>query len=302
MKSSILFILGLFLFLSIVGGLLTYGGKKSGGKVNWIMSHSIDAEIPIFGSSVAHVHLNPKIIQNMTGRSCYNLGMFGINLSQYNGVLHEFMTYTQSENIVIVGTFREFESRDKLYAASSFINYIDNKFIYESLKSIDSVQTIKASYVPFYKFILFNRDFYFSAIKSLFISSPMPFDDSNLGFMPMNDSWQPVKSSNKKGMESLIDSDVVEIFRNTITLANKKGIKVILVFPPIYIEGQEQMVNLVEIIDVFKNLAGKQNIFLDFTSSNICLEKKYFYNNLHLNSKGADAFSTEFAIKLKDVL
>lgn len=299
---SSLFLLGLFLFLSISGYLISCGGKKSGGKVNWIMSHSIDAEIPIFGSSVAHVQFNPKIIGSLLGKSCYNLGMNGINFPQYNGSLQEFITYTQTKFIVIAGTFNEFESRGQLYEASSFINHLDNKHIYEGLKRIDTNQTIKAAYFPFYKFTLFDSKFYSSAFKGIISPSPSPFDDPALGFLPRNDPWTPLKNSDiNEAKDKKIDMGIVNNFRNTIFLANRKGIKVILVLPPIYKDGQKQISNLEEIKEVYRDLASKGNVFLDFTSSDICLNRNFFYNNTHLNSKGADVFSNDFAVKLKSI-
>ena len=77
-------------------------------------------------------------------------------------------------------------------------------------------------------------------------------------------------------------------------------IKVILVYSPEQIEGQNFVTNRSEIINTFNDLAKDFNIFfLDYSNDAMCKDKNLFYNSMHLNAKGAELFSKKLVTDLK---
>jgi len=74
----------------------------------------------------------------------------------------------------------------------------------------------------------------------------------------------------------------------------------IFVYTPEFIDGQKFMSNRDEIIDLYKIISNKYSIkFYDYSQDSICLNKKYFYNSMHLNKFGSEIFSRNLACALQ---
>jgi len=85
-----------------------------------------------------------------------------------------------------------------------------------------------------------------------------------------------------------------------IKLAQQSGSRVILVYPPEYFKNFELTRNRAEIISVFADVASRRGIpFWDFSGNPICWDRSAFFNSQHLNLRGADQFSADFADQLK---
>ena len=82
------FIIVYCLYFVVLKGISLYNENSV---VDKIMLHTEDAEIAIFGSSVAWVHFDPKIIESETGLTVHNFGVTGATLPQYKGLLKEFL-------------------------------------------------------------------------------------------------------------------------------------------------------------------------------------------------------------------
>lgn len=280
---------------------LTNQEKKLAG----IVSNELDADISIFGSSVAWVHFDPNIISKKTNKAAYNFGLDATPLQQYKGVLMEFLTYSKAEIIVLAGSYSEFTKRDKIYFFDMYEPYLDNEFIYSSLSQI-SPDIKKVKYVPFYDIIFYQnqyRQILYGQYKEGAAAELTPgyYTNDELGFHPVNSKWMEQEwmkqgeRSAKNAITINISKNVVDSYKEVISEINKRGIKVILVLTPVYIKGQEGVKNLNEIRAVYRNLAGEKNYFLDFTMHEICANKNLFYNYVHLNAQGAEILSEAFS-------
>ncbi|WP_139337824.1 hypothetical protein [Pontibacter indicus] len=268
--------------------------------VGKIISHQQNPDVAIFGSSVAWVHFNPEIISNITGRSSYNFGLNGTPLTQYQGLLKEFIEYSDSEVIVIAGTFSEFSGREAVAEIYRFTPYLDNYYLYEGLEQIDPNLLWKMKYVPFYPLTTLDYNFFQYAVYG-YLGRIHHDDETEVnGFVPQHKIWRD--SPRETSLKATISNKVVQQYKALVSLANARNKKVVLVLPPIYYEGVMKIENLQEIKEVFQSIAGTDNYFLDYTSNEICLDKSLFYNNTHLNSTGADIFSEDFSNKLSIIL
>lgn len=301
---ALVFLFILLLLLGTIKALLYTGiTKVDRGQISTvgkIVNHQQNPSIAIFGSSVAWVHFNPEIVTNITGKSCYNFGLNGTPLTQYQGLLKEFIEYSDSEVIVIAGTFSEFSGREAIAEIYKFVPYLHNDNLYEGLERIDPDLLWKMRYIPFYTLTTLEYNFFQYAVMGyLGITHPDEKNEVN-GFVPQRRIWRD--SAREASAKTIINYKVVDQYKSLVSLANARNKKVVLVLPPIYYEGALKIENLQEIKEVFRNIAGTDNYFLDFTSSEICFNKSLFYNNTHLNSTGADIFSKDFSNKLATIL
>lgn len=302
-KESLMFVLIFVVLLSsftfVVKKGVTYSTDTQTGKVNKIMNHQIDPALIIFGSSVAEVGINSNLLSRLSGIKTYNAAIDGTRYQQYKPLVQELNNYSKNCKYVVFGvSYFDFIQTDQLTEPSRYYAHISNENIYSAFYGISPEKVAKIKYIPFYELTQFNQTFYknsFLGWKNL-ITSSFP-EDSNQGFIPSklvsyeNTTVSPGKQRLK------LNNHLIQDFADLKKELNESGRKVVVVFMPMHISGQEQFSNLEAVVNEIKFLAD-QNLFFDFSKSNICLDTAMFYNNNHLNRKGADVFTKEFAESL----
>ncbi len=257
------------------------------------MRHELDPDIMIFGPSTVIKHYDPKIIKKLTGYSAYNMGYDGMFSLQSNGLINEFITYTKKCKYVVIGGIH-FLGRDWAIARTDlFYAYLNNENIYQSLYDIEPKKIALARYLPGYKLTLLNKTYY----KNLILS---PVDTSE-GYEPIRDTvpdFSDLKPNQLNPAEYKIDGYVVAKIQKSIDDIVKKGMKVIIIIPPIYSGGYHLLPNLDSIIEKYKSMAGQNVVFLNYSKHPMCNEQRYFNNNTHLNILGATKLSEMFSNEL----
>jgi len=73
-----------------------------------------------------------------------------------------------------------------------------------------------------------------------------------------------------------------------------------MVNTPVYYRATQKLVNKKKINDLIRSFSRKYNIpYLDYTNDRICFDTAYFHIAVHLNSRGAELFSTKLANDIK---
>jgi len=262
--------------------------KNGSSKYSKLMRHELDPDVMLFGPSTVIKHYDPNIIKKLTGYSAYNMGYDGMFSLQSTGLIYEFLTYTQKCKYIVIGGIH-FLDRDWVIARTDlFYAYLNNENIYQSLYDIEPKKIALARYLPGYKLTLLNKTFY----KNLIIS---PIDTSQ-GYDPIKDTVPNFLEL--KPTKSKIDDYVVSKIQTSINDIVKKGIKVVIVIPPIYTTGYHLLPNMDAIIEKYRLMAGENVFFLNYSKHPMCKEQRYFNNNTHLNILGATKFSEMFSNEL----
>ncbi|MBX7205555.1 MAG: hypothetical protein K1X81_09040 [Bacteroidia bacterium] len=282
----------------------TYGES---GKINMLMSHRIDPELMIFGSSVALVQLDDSLITAQTGMTTVNMGLSGVSFQQYLGLAKEFASYTtKCKYVVFVNTPFELITRNLLYEAFNFYAHLGSETIYKSLVDIDPVLVNKMKYFPCYPLTVYDSHFYrlsregHKERKGIKPHAPKPD-----GFLPVhifkfND--ESLRYVQNHSLDIPVSDTLVNYYREIISLYNAKGIKVILLSPPVEQGMNDRIGNGEELAHTWQQLAGTQNYFMNYSTDSLSKHRELFYNFTHLNSKGAAIFSEKFAGDLKTML
>lgn len=270
---------------------------------NAIMDGKLNADILVYGSSRAWVHFDPKIMEDSLNHSVYNLGIEGhtFNMQYFRHLLA--LKYNPKPKLIIhsvdIGTI----SKGNLYNEDQFLPYmLWNDAFYMYMSKYEGF-----SYFD-YKIPLLRYVGKLEALKSIIkmIASPK----SNLvervkGYQGKNYPWNNDFDRAKKTMKkysAVPDSLSLNLFDKYLKECKEQNIKVILVYSPYYIEGQEFIENQKQIITIYKTLAQKYELsFLDFTNDEICFDKKYFYNASHMNITGAELFTKKLCCQLKSM-
>lgn len=118
-----------------------------------------------------------------------------------------------------------------------------------------------------------------------------------------NTSFKNFVKNVPKGRSISVDTNSVRLMREYLWLCEQKGIKVILVFAPVYNGFLKYCTNKDYILDTYKSMEVKDKvIFLDYLEDDLSMHRGNFYNSQHLNRNGAEAFSLKLAHDLQLVL
>lgn len=275
--------------------------KQQTGKINLICNKKIQPQIAIFGSSVAEVGISPQILSQETGLTAYNFGIDGTPFYQYRGLIEQFTEINQQTKYIILSeAYFSLKRATQISSIERYLAHINKPFIYQPLFEIQPYLTWKCRHIPFYKYIAVNHGYYLNAINGLknrICSNNII--DTTYGQSKVYRDWesdQDEQLRNTKPFEISIDSIVTIEYEKTLLCLNQKGYKVIIALSPVYAEMTKKMTNMDLFRKAFKNIAARTNShFIDFTESEICNQKTYFYNSNHLNVKGSIVFSEMLA-------
>lgn len=291
----------LFLCIAIISDLLVSHRLKSrihlsrGELHTWydIYQGAIDADIAIYGSSRAWVQIDPTIIKEVVGKETYNLGVDGFPFPMQ---LYRHQEYFENnkhpKEIVLCVDWFSLTKRNDLYNEIQFLPYMLFNFeFYNQFKEYEGVNFAKTT-IPFYRY-LGDMDLY----KEL-------FNESHIyrvkGYKGIDKEF---KNANLAPVEINIDAEVVKAFKGFIEELKEENIKLTLVIAPFYIEGQDRVINKDEHLEVISSISQEYKLpLLDYTQDSLSYTQDLFYNNMHLNKKGAELFSSKLALDLKSIV
>lgn len=250
-------------------------------------------EIAVFGSSVGEVGVNTAAMATKMNRSCYNFSIDGTRFLQYNGLIKEHIANNPNLKMVILAeTVFGLENNNALTSIDRYLAYSNNNNIYQSLRDVQPDLAFKVRYVPFYKFVVMEHPFYkASAMGWLNKIRKTSHTDLNRGYTPRPDTWQrDMDDINKKASiyNLRVDSMILNRYKETLFELSSRNIKTIIVFMPIHMDGQNLMSNMDNYRKTFTELTNENVQFLDLTVDSMCLDKKNFYNNSHVNTTGSE--------------
>ena len=117
-----------------------------------------------------------------------------------------------------------------------------------------------------------------------------PFDSEELNLISDN------------SLQCNYNSTVIGLFEKTIEVIKNDGSTVVLVFSPLYKDGQKKYRQLDVFIDTVAQIASRHNcLFLNYLPSTINEDSSLFKNATHLNSIGADVFSSLLTYDLDSI-
>jgi hypothetical protein len=273
---------------------------------NDILDGKINSKIVIYGSSRAWVHVSPKIIMDSLKFSTYNLGIDGHNFKLQNLRHNLLLKHNPKPKLILhcVDIFT-LQKREDLYNDVQFLPYILlSKDFYEALKGYEGF-----GYFDFHLPLLRytgKSDALMEFLKTMRVSKNKLKSLRIRGYQGMEAKWNnDLEKAKKKNKNYYVkfDKNTIESFNNYLSKLNKTNIRIVLVYPPEYIDGQNYVQNRKEVIDTFQYFSKKYNVpFYDFSFDSLSYQKKYFYNASHLNKDGSEIFTKKLLSLIKNNL
>jgi len=298
----------LIVVLALVLDTVIYSGlrriKTSGfGVSNKIVEGKINADIVISGSSRALTHYDPRIIQDRTGRTAFNIGLNGSQTDMQLARLKTYLRHNTKPSLLIfnLDLFSFQTTHGGVYDPGQYVPYLQEPAIYAALTRINP-DVWKARFLPLYGYAVEDLRFtWLLGMMGFFGWSPV--EDHFLGFKPRHLSWtddfERFKEMNPDGVRFEIEPDGVREMEELLRLCREQGIAVLLVYSPEYTEMQALTANRAQVFARFEELSERFGVPLwDYSASPISSLKENFYNSQHLNAGGASAFSMDLAARI----
>jgi sugar/nucleoside kinase (ribokinase family) len=121
--------------------------------------------------------------------------------------------------------------------------------------------------------------------------------------VPWRLDFDSYKAAHPFGVTVQVTPAGLQAVRGILELCKEKGIPVVLVYPPEYIENQALTRNRAEVFKNFEEMAAEYGVpFWNYSDAPLCSEKRCFYNSQHLNADGARQFSQDCGKRLAEYL
>lgn len=271
---------------------------------NLMVEGRINAQIVITGSSRAASHFDPRVIQRITGSTAFNLGRNGSQTDMQLAVLKTYLEHNRPPEIVVhnLDAFT-FQTTREVYSPAQYIPYLNENELYQPLRKINR-NMWKSRYIPLYGYVA--EDMSFAWLQGLRAFLPWP-QRENLydGYDPRESKWTDefarFKASQREPVRWEIEPAGIRLTEELVRVCRDRNIRLIFVYSPEYSEMQALTGNRREIFGLFHKIAaGKQVPFWDYSNWRYASNTEYFTNSQHLNATGAEVFSEDVALKLKE--
>lgn len=254
---------------------------------NDIMHGEASADVIIMGSSRAWAQYSPQILDSILHMETYNIGIDGSSINRQIKKYQLYRKYNQKPSIILQNIdFFTIEITEG-YERHQYFPYLWNHDFRKAIFS-DEHFSLAEKVIPFYRYSNFG-------IRNLFKEPRM----LTKGYCGNELPWDGSELARKKPFRFSPDSIAVEMFEKYLKVAQEEGVRVFLVFAPVYIEATNKLENLEEMYSFYSSLAEKYSAeIIDFNFDEISMDTTFFYNATHLNRKGAELFSRKLGDEL----
>jgi hypothetical protein len=258
------------------------------------VAKGIDTDVLILGTSRAYRHFDIDKLEQLEGKKFFNLGLDASGFKTQKALLEYYLKYNEfPKEIIWEYNFGFLNKEEVIYDYELLFPIADESTIYSILREYELIPNFmgilkESRYLGNTRLIRKGLSNYFK---------PIPYLDYKI----QNQSWDSSDFENKYLNGTFrYKSDVsilsLNSFLSIIEKVKSNETKVTMVFTPMYsgifqIEDEKK-----EILKFYDSIFEAHSIDkLDFLASGISSDTLNFYNVLHMNRRGVDLFTDEFA-------
>ena len=252
-------------------------------------------DLLVMGSSRAHHHYVPGIIEDSLAIPTYNAGYDGNGIILHYGI-YKMITERYTPKVVIYDVFKPFDIYEyqKDCNNTRYIQLLKKYYDQKEVKEI--AHSVNNRYSLYMQSNLYRYNgSIISIISDYILKRPM----DKKGYAPLYGEYKGCKKNDKEQQKETIDSLKLKYFEKLILATKEDGVKMIVTVSPIY--NHLDIEEYQPIIDLCK----KHNIpFIDYSNAeNIVNDNSLWKESVHMNDNGAIKFTTENVIPdLKEII
>ncbi len=262
------------------------------------------SDLVIMGNSRALSHFEPNTIDSICHLKAYNLGCGGYAV---NVELMKYRLYAEHNPLPRIIVYEVGFGMMQIWKAphhhqsEQFLPLVwDKKMRWEMRRVGFSIPEV---YLPLYRYWGY-RDVIKDGLTEFLGITHHRFHPTDRGLYYEEGDWDGTELRKLKSISGEMNDEAKYLFENFMNECESKGIKVILVKSPMYIEATRKTTLLKEESDYFKGIASKHGfVFLNYADNYpLCNDTCNFVAAVHMNKFGTHKFSVDFADTLRMLL
>ena len=300
---SLLFCLAPLPFLFLLSHIVDKGLQKSRyyyySEWNDIFNGNINADLLVQGSSRAWVQISPAILDSTLHLNSYNLGMDGASFKMQYARLRIYLLHNKKPKYILqeVGYTSTLVKNEKLPATQQFLPYLADSSVWRLVSAASNPLSLTERYFPMYKY---NNEIPLIKEGILSYMGKGAKSTKYKGYEGQQKTWDSsfhaFLMNNPHGAVFPIDPDATALFRDFLSFCKDNDIKVILFYPPAFIQSLDYINNKAEILGVFNAFSKEFNApFYTYMYDSLNYNRDNFYNSQHLNKHAAEIFCAQLA-------
>lgn len=293
----IVFVLTIFALDRLYGLVSVYLENKVTGKSpnSMLMEHTmwnVETDVVIIGSSEANHSYVCQIIQDSLGLSVYNCGRDGSGFL-YQNCMIDGLLQRYSPKLIIWAIYPTFLNNpedldiDRLSRLNPFYdtsikcrNAINSKSRFELLKMYSWAYRYNSRLLTYlYKLVSPDYDF-------------------DRGYAPLYKQKKGLEITNAE-YEGIINEEFLSLFKETLEICNKRGVKIALVITPRFERGDYNIYSPYK--EIVNTAHSYPNTFLidEYYQDTRLMQAVFYADNNHLLDKGAREFTSLLSNNIK---
>lgn len=266
-----------------------------------MMEGGMEHDILIMGNSRGKSHFDTALIDSLTGRSSFSIGIggypFNVQLAKY----HLYREHNRKPAILIQnvdpGTFvMRYDIRHQ-HQSEQFFPLVYDPVGRKELKKLG--YGFLELYLPLYRFMGYQQVIKNGLLEALRIKHYISFP-AYKGFRAESGNWDGSVLAQMEPARVVLNEESTDLFEAFLEQCEADSMRVVLVYSPVYIGAQEKMMDLQKVQDYFSEQASKHGfVYLDYTGSEICQDTSNFCVSVHMNPSATKEFTQMFCKDLE---
>ena len=264
----------------VASGVARLSGRNYIVRINDVMKGGIEADILIMGNSRAGTHVNPFVMDSLLHVSAWNLGVDGANFRQQYARYKLYRQFNPIPRLILLNVDQSTFAPPNTYEREKYFPFFWNPSFRRSVFPIEAFSKAER-FLPLYRYLRVSYRVLFQATNKR----------ARLGFASIDREWDDRQRERYKGVAFIPDSSTVRLLDGFLEEAFSEGIRVALFFSPACPEYLQDILHYDQMIPYYEDFAKSRGVpFLDFNAM-FEGEKEWFFDGLHLNTKGSRAFT-----------
>lgn len=258
-----------------------------------MLDGGMEHDILIMGNSRGKSHFDTALIDSLTGRSSFCIGIggypFNVQLAKYR----LYRAHNRKPAMIIQnvdhGTFVMMGDVRHQHQSEQFFPLVYDPFGRKELKRLG--YGFQELYIPLYRFLGYQQVIKNGLLEALHVKHYVSFP-AYKGFRAERGKWNGSVLAQMETAPVVLDGQAKSLFEAFLDQCVADSIRVVLVYSPLYVGAQEKMTDLDKAKGYFQEQADRYGfVYLDYTGCDICRDTSNFCVSVHMNPTATKEFT-----------
>ena len=262
----------------------------------------MDNDILIMGNSRGKSHFDTHVIDSVSGKQSFNLGIGGYPVNAQLLKYRLYRAQNRKPALIIQNadymTIRVMSDIRHQHESEQFFPLVYDKVMRKELR--ESGYGFLELNWPLYRFFGYQQVIKNGLMEALHIkhySRP-----SYKGFLPEKGQWNGSELARMKPEQVVLSEEGKALFEDYLAQCRADSIQVVLVNSPLYAGAREKLLGYDDARVYFEQVAEEYGcLYLDYTDTPVCYDTTQFVVSVHLNERAAREFSETLMEDLKSL-